>query len=136
MVLAVAFGAILSVLSMQARTKAHRVLFAMTSAEDADWQLTLNNIRNLMSGLTHEPIEIWIVAYGTGIAFLKRDGADAAQIIKLESLHAHGIACGNAMQKQHVEASDLVAGSQVVPAGSIEIVRKQEQRWTYFKAAR
>lgn len=45
--IALAFGAVLSLLPMQAQTKTHRVLFAMTSPDEADWQLTLNNIRNL-----------------------------------------------------------------------------------------
>ncbi len=68
------------ILSMQAQTKAHRVLFAMTSPEEADWQLTLNNIRNLISGTVPEPVEIEVVAYGPGIAFLKKDVVDAAEI--------------------------------------------------------
>jgi intracellular sulfur oxidation DsrE/DsrF family protein len=130
------FGAVLSILPLQAQTKAHRVLFAMTSPEEADWQLTLNNIRNLISGMAPDPVEIELVAYGPGIAFLKKDGTDAAEILKLESPHVHFIACGNAMRKQHLEASELVAGSEVVPAGIVEVVRKQEQGWTYIKAGR
>ncbi len=108
----------------------------MTSPEEADWQLTLNNVRNLIGGLVPEPVEIEIVAYGPGIAFLKKDGADATEILRLESPHVHFVACGNAMRKQHLEASDLVAGSEVVPAGVVEVVRKQEQGWTYIKAGR
>ena len=61
---------------------------------------------------------------------------DAAEIHKLESSHVHFIACGNAMRKQHLEASDLVAGSEVVPAGIVEVVKKQEQGWSYIKAGR
>src|SRR5258708_7486549 len=68
------FGAVLSILPLQAQTKAHRVLFAMTSPEEANWQLTLNNIRNLISGMAPDPVEIELVAYGPGIAFLKKDG--------------------------------------------------------------
>jgi intracellular sulfur oxidation DsrE/DsrF family protein len=134
--LALAFGAMLSALPLQAQTKAHRVLFAMTSPDEADWQLTLNNIRNLISGMAPETVEIELVAYGPGIAFLKKDGADAAEIQKLESSHIHFIACGNAMRKQHLEASDLVAGSEIVPAGIVEVVKKQEQGWSYIKAGR
>jgi uncharacterized protein len=130
------FGAVLSILPLQAQTKAHRVLFAMTSPEEADWQLTLNNIRNLISGMAPDPVEIELVAYGPGIAFLKKDGTAAAEILKLESPHVHFIACGNAMRKQHLEASEPVAGSEVVPAGIVEVVRKQEQGWTYIKAGR
>lgn len=131
---ALVFGAVLSVLPMKAQTKAHRVLFAMTSPEEADWQLTLNNIRNLIGGMAPEPVEVEVVAYGPGIAFLKKDGMDAADIQKLESPHVHFVACGNAMRKQHLEASDLVAGSEVVPAGIVEVVKKQEQGWSYIKA--
>ncbi len=135
-VLAVAMAAMLCVLPMRAQTKAHRVLFALTSSDEADWQLTLNNVRNLISGLSPEPIEIEIVAYGPGVAFLKKDGPDAGDIQKLESSHVRFIACGNALRKQHLEASDLVAGSEVVSAGIVEVVRKQEQGWTYIQAGR
>ena len=134
--LALAIGAMLCVLPMQAQKRTHRVLFALTSPEELDWQLTLNNVRNLMSGVAPEPIEIEIVAYGPGIAFLKKDGPDASDIQKLESPHVHFVACGNAMRKQHLELSDLVPGSEVVPAGIVEVVRRQEQGWTYIKAGR
>ncbi len=133
---ALAFGAVFSVLPMQAQTKTHRVLFAMTSPDEADWQLTINNIRNLITGMAPEPVEIELVAYGPGIAFLKKDGVEAAEIQKLESSHVHFIACANAMRRQHLEASDLVAGSEVVPAGIVEVVKKQERGWSYIKAGR
>ncbi len=32
--------------------------------------------------------------------------------------------------------SNLVAGSVIVPSGIVEIVRRQEQGWTYVKAGR
>ena len=124
---ALALGIIACVLPMQAQTEAHHVVFALTSPEEADWQLTLNNVRNLESGLAPEAVEVEIVAYGPGTAFLKKDGPDAAEIQKLEGVHVHVVACGNAM-KQHLEAADLVAGVDVVPAGVVEVVRKQESR--------
>ena len=135
-VIALFIGASLCLLPVQAQTKAHRVLFALTSPDEADWQLTLNNIRNVMSGVAPEPIDVEIVAYGPGIAFLKRDGPDASDIQKLESPHVRFVACRNAMRKQHLEAADLVPGSEVVPSGIVEVVAKQEQGWTYIKAGR
>lgn len=133
---ALVLGTLLCVLPLQAQTKAHRVLFALTSPEEADWQLTLNNLRNLESGLSPETVEIELVAYGPGIAFLKKDGPDAADIQKLEAAHVRFVACGNAMKKQHLEATDLVAGVEIVPAGIVEVVRKQEAGWSYIKAGR
>ena len=135
-VLALAIGAALCVLPVQAQTKAHRVLFALTSPDEVDWQLTLNNVRNLISGAAPDPVEVEVVAYGPGVAFLKKDGPDANTIRKLESSQVRFVACGNAMKKQHLEASDLVKGSEVVAAGIVEVVRKQEQGWTYIKAGR
>ncbi len=133
---ALALGTLACVLPIQAQTKAHRVLFALTSPEEVDWQLTLNNVRNLESGLAPDAVEVEIVAYGPGTAFLKKDAPVAAEIQKLEAAHVHFVACGNAMKKQHLEAADLVAGVDVVPAGIVEVVRKQEGGWVYIKAGR
>ena len=93
----------------------------MTLPEEADLQLTLNNIRNLMGGMAPEPVEVEVVAYGPGITFLKKDGVDAAEIQKSESPHVHFIACGNAMRKQHLELSDLVAGAKSSPPVSSKL---------------
>ena len=76
------------------------------------------------------------MAYGPGTAFLKKDGPVAAEIQKLEAAHVRFVACGNAMKKQHLEAADLVAGVDVVPAGIVEVVRKQEAGWVYIEAGR
>lgn len=132
--LVLALGALLCAIPMRGQTKAHRVLFALTSPDEADWRFTLNNMRNLISGMAPEQVDIKVVAYGPGIAFLKKDGPDTSDIQKLESQHIHFMACGNAMKKEHVEAADLVPGIQIVPAGIVEVVRKQEQGWTYIKA--
>ncbi len=133
---ALTFGAFLSTLPLQAQAKAHFVLFALTSSDEVDWRLTLNNVRNLVSGMAPEPIDVEGVVYGQGITFLKKDGPDAGEIQELESSHLHFFACGNAMRKEHLEAADLVPGTEVVPSGIVEVVRKQEQGWIYIKAGR
>ncbi len=135
-VLTFAVGAILATLPTLAQTRTHKVLFALTSPDEADWRMTLNNVRNLVSGLAPETVDIEIVAYGPGISFLRKTVPEAGEILKLESAHVHFLACGNAMRKEHLETSDLVAGTEVVPAGIVEVVRKQEQGWTYLKAGR
>jgi len=129
-------GAILCVLPMRAQVKVHKVVFALTSPDEADWKLTLNNVRNLMTGLAPEAVEVEVVSYGPGIAFLKKNGSDADEILKLESMHVHFAGCANAMKKQGLEPADLVSGVEVVPAGIVEVVKKQEQGWIYIKAGR
>lgn len=61
-----------------------------------------------------EQVDIEVVAYGHGVAFLKEDGPDAGDIQKLESPNVHFIACGNAMKKAHLETPDMIPGAQIV----------------------
>ena len=126
----------LSKATSQAQSKSNRVLFAFSSSDEVDWKITLNNLRNLISGMAPETVDIEVVAFGPEISFLKKDTAEAPEIRDLESRHVHFVACGNAMQKQHLELSDLVGGTEVVPAGIVEVVRRQEQGWIYIKAGR
>ena len=135
-ILALAIGMVFCARPAQAQARTHRVLFALTSPEEADWQMILNNLRNLVSGFAPETVDVEIVAYGPGIAFLKKDGPEAGDIQKLESAHVHFVACRNAMRKQHLAVADLVPGSEVVLSGVVEVVEKQEQGWTYIKAGR
>ena len=124
------------VLPLIAQTKPHQVLFALSSGDDVDWKLTLNNIRNLMSGLAPESVEVEVVAFGPGISFLKKESAEASEIAALELKHVRFVACETAMHKANLSLVDLDSGVETVPSGIVEVVRRQEQGWTYIKAGR
>ena len=128
--------ALLLALPAFAQAKAHRVLFALTSSDVADWNLTIGNVHNLMAGVAPDEIQIEIVAYGPGILFLKSDSAVAADLKELQAAHVRLVACGNAMRARHLTPADIIPGAEVVPAGIVEVVRKQEEGWTYIKAGR
>jgi intracellular sulfur oxidation DsrE/DsrF family protein len=128
--------AIMSASPMFAQGKSHRVLFALTSPEETDWNITLHNIRNLIKGLAPDTAEIEVVAYGPGVVFLKSSNSEASEIKQLEAAHVRFLACGNAMQAMHLTQADLVSGTEIVPAGIVEVVKKQEEGWTYIKAGR
>ena len=57
----------------------------MISSEEAPWQFTLNNLCNRISGVAPETVKMKVVAYGPGMAFLKKGGVDAAEIQKAGS---------------------------------------------------
>ena len=118
----------------RAQQKAHRVLFALTSADSIDWHLTLGNIANLLKGMPDAEIEL--VAYGGGINFVKKGSAAEADIKHLEEEHVQFVACHNSMVFNHLTAADLVEGVGVVPSGIVEVVTRQEQGWSYIKAGR
>lgn len=119
-----------------AQSKAHKVVFALTSGDEADWHLTLGNMRNLLSGLGEDSTEMELVAFGPGLAILRSSSAVAADIKALQAKHVHFMACENSMRMQHVTAADLLPGVQTVPSGIVEVVTRQEQGWSYIKGGR
>jgi intracellular sulfur oxidation DsrE/DsrF family protein len=116
--------------------KTHHVVFAVTSGDVIDWQMTLGNARNLIAGLKPEPVEVEIVSYSAGIMMIKGDSAVAADIAALQAQGVKFVACQNAMRFHKLELKDLLPGVTPVPAGIVEVVTKQEQGWTYIKGGR
>ena len=123
-------------LTVSAQTKQHHVLFAVTSADEADWNLALGNIRNLLAGLSGDAVEVEVVAFGPGVSLVRKPSSLDADIQALEAKHVRFVACENSMRAHKMTKADLVDGAGTVPAGIVEVVTKQEQGWTYIKAGR
>jgi intracellular sulfur oxidation DsrE/DsrF family protein len=123
-------------MSASAQAKVHRVVFAVTSPEEADWHLTMGNIRNLISGLAPDTVEVEVVSYGPGLHMVRKPSVVDEDIQALIAKHVKFVACENAMRAQKVTKDDLLTGVGTVPAGIVEVVTKQEQGWTYIKAGR
>jgi intracellular sulfur oxidation DsrE/DsrF family protein len=127
---------VLSAVGQSATGKAHKVVFAVTSGDEADWNLSLGNIRNLLAGLKPDPVEVEVVAFGGGIVLVKSDSSVAADIAKLQADGVKFVACQNSMRARHLELKDLLPGVTPVPSGIVEVVTKQEQGWVYIKGGR
>lgn len=119
-----------------AQAKGHHVVFGLTSAEEADWKVMVNNIHSLLTGFAPDGVDIEVVAFGPGIAFLKSDVPELSDIKELEAAHVHFLACSNSMRAHHLTQADLVPGAEVVPSGIVEVVKKEENGWSYIKAGR
>jgi intracellular sulfur oxidation DsrE/DsrF family protein len=131
------FGAgVLPALGQSATGKPHKVVFAVTSGDEADWNLSLGNIRNLLAGLKPDPVEVEVVAFGGGITLVKGDSSVAVDIAKLQAEGVKFVACQNSMRARHLELKDLLPGVTPVPSGIVEVVTKQEQGWIYIKGGR
>jgi intracellular sulfur oxidation DsrE/DsrF family protein len=116
--------------------KTHHVVFTITSGDQADWNLTLGNVRNLLTAFGTDPYEVELVAFGPGIAILQSPSSVIADIQGLQEKHVHFKACENSMRAHKLTVADLVPGSEPVPAGIAEVVAKQEQGWAYIKGGR
>jgi hypothetical protein len=73
-----------------------KVIFQVSDADPAKWNLTLNNIANVQKDLGVDKVQIEIVAYGPGIGMLKLDSVAATRVA--EALPGHQVvACQNTL---------------------------------------
>jgi intracellular sulfur oxidation DsrE/DsrF family protein len=114
----------------------HRVVFVITSPDPADWGGVLANIRNLRAGIKPETAQIELIAYSGGTAMLKKGSPVEKDILAAEADGAVVLACGNSMKHEQLTLADMVAGVAVTPSGVVELMRKQEQGWSYIKAGK
>jgi intracellular sulfur oxidation DsrE/DsrF family protein len=114
----------------------HRVLFTVSSPDPADWQMVMHNAHNLIQGLQPESVDVEVLAFGSGIGILKSNSPVRSDIESLQKADVHFVACANSMRAAHLTITDLLQNVAVVPSGIVEIVRKQEQGWSYIKGGR
>lgn len=92
----------------------------------------LKNITNILKGENGSTIEV--ICHGGGIGLLvkdKSDHADAvAQLIKQGVRFA---ACENTLHEKSIPKESLLPDVTTVPSGAIEIIRKQQEGFSYFK---
>ena len=113
----------------------NRVLFQVTDNDPARWNLILNNITNLKEGVGSEGVEIELVAYGPGgIAMLKADSPVKARIADALKSGVIVNGCQNTMSNMKLVPADMVPDITYVPAGVVEVMKKQQQGWAYIRS--
>jgi len=128
-----ALAALIAVPAVAQDPAANHVVMQVSDADPAKWTLALNNARNLQSDLGAQNVDIEIVAYGPGIGMLKLDSPVAS---RLDEAIASGIkvaACENTMRGQKLAKADMLPRLEYVPAGVTEIMKKQQQGWSYIR---
>jgi intracellular sulfur oxidation DsrE/DsrF family protein len=112
----------------------NRALFQVTENDPARWNLILGNMQNLRDGVGGEPIEIELVAYGPGINMLKADSSVKQRIAEALKNGVKVNACQNTMSGMKLVPADMLPEIGYVPAGVVEVMRKQQQGWAYIRS--
>lgn len=112
----------------------NRALFQVTDNDPARWNMILNNMRNLREGVGAEAIEIELVAYGPGILMLKADSSVKQRLAEAAKDGVKIIACQNTMNGMKLVPADMLAEIGYVPAGVVEVFRKQQEGWAYIRS--
>ena len=111
----------------------NRVVIQVSDADPAKWNLALNNARNLQADLGAKNVDVEIVAYGPGIGMLKADSVVGNRIGEAVGSGVKVVACENTMRGQKLAKADMLDGIGYVDAGVVEIMRRQQEHWTYLR---
>jgi len=118
--------------SAQVKT-ANRLVVQVSDGEAQRWNMALNNIRNLQSELGAANVEVELVAYGPGINMLKADATTANRISDAIRSGVKIVACENSLKAMKVGKEDMHEQIGYVPAGVVEIMRRQQEGWAYIR---
>lgn len=121
-------------LAHQDGTKAVRgVVIQVSDGDPAKWSMALNSAQNIRQGLGAKAAHIEIVAYGPGLDMLKKDSLLEPRLAQAVRDGIKLYACGNTMRATHTRRQDLLPFTDVVKAGVIEIMRKQQEGYSYIR---
>ena len=111
-----------------------KAVFQVTENDEAKWNLVLGNVRNLQRGTEATGgVDVEIVAFGPGIQLLKAGSPLAARISEAVGTKVKVVACRNTMAANQLTDADMLKDIGYVPAGVVEVMRKQQQGYAYIR---
>jgi len=135
--LATAFAALawlpLASTTALAADKTNKIVFQVSDADPGKWNLALNNAANVQHDLGKDNVTIEIVAYGPGIGMLKMDSTVGARVSTALDSGVAVVACENTMKAQKLTQQDMLPKIGYVPAGVVELMKKQQEGYAYIR---
>lgn len=112
----------------------HKVVFQFVSGDTLSQRSLINNLKNLREGWPKAEVEI--VFHGNGIFMVMgektKHNAELQDFAEKKNIKM--VVCENTMKQKKVDKSQLLPFVGTVPMGIGEIIKKQEQGWSYIKA--
>ena len=114
-------------------TAIHKVVMQLSSGDTAVHRGLINNLRNLKAGWG-DSVQIEVVVHGPGINLVHQDrSTQQKEIQEMIDKGIRVVVCKNTMTQKNVPAEKLLPRIDIVPRGVGEIIKKQEQGWSYIK---
>lgn len=113
--------------------KPNKLVIQVSDNDPGKWGLALNNAQNVIQDLGADTVVLEIVVYGPGIGMLKKDSPVAARIAAALKGGMQIVACENTMRAQQLTYADMLPDVGYVPAGVVELLKKQQQGYAYIR---
>ncbi len=111
-----------------------KVVIQVSDNDPKKWNLAINNANNVLNALGGaDKADVEIVVYGPGIGMLKMDSEVGNRIDEALGKNIQVVACQNTMKAMKLTQADMLSNIGYVPAGVIEIMRKQQQGYAYIR---
>lgn len=110
-----------------------RVVFQISDDDAKKWNLILNNVKNVQQELGAGNVDIEVVAFGPGINMLKFESVVAEHVDEALNAGVSIVACQNTMKSFKLGKADMMSTIGYVPAGVVEIIRKQNEGYAYIR---
>lgn len=92
----------------------------------------LKNITNILK--EEKGAEIEVVCHGGGIGLLVKDKSEHAdEVARLIKEGVRFAACENTLRDKSIPKENLLPGVDTVPSGAVEVLRKQQEGYGYFR---
>ena len=117
----------------QATAEKHKVVFQVSDGNPKTWNLALNNAKNVQQELGAKNVDLEVVAYGPGIGMLKFDSPVASRIDEAAGDGVKIVACENTMKALNLTKADMLSSAGYVPAGVVELMKKQKEGYAYIR---
>jgi intracellular sulfur oxidation DsrE/DsrF family protein len=110
-----------------------KIVIQMSDGDPKKWNLALSNAANVQEDLGRENVEVEIVAYGPGLGMLKLESEVGGRVKNAQEAGVKVVACENTMHKQKLSAGDMLPGLDYAKAGVVELMRRQQEGYTYIR---
>lgn len=93
----------------------------------------LKNVGNILKEVKGAA-EVVVVCHGEGIGLLvKEKSHHAEQVARLVKEKVRFAACENTLRDKAIPKGNLLPGVTTTPSGAVEVIRKQQEGFGYFK---
>jgi intracellular sulfur oxidation DsrE/DsrF family protein len=118
-----------------AANKPLRVVVHVNFADPARHDGGLKNIANILKDVAGDPgTEIEVVCHSAGIGLVvKKESKYPEEVAGLIKKGVRFKACRNTMRQRNLKQEDLLPNIDTVPSGAVEVIRKQQAGFAYFK---
>lgn len=111
----------------------HKIVFQLTSADTNVHKMLVRQLGNVLAAAPNSKIEV--VCHGPGITMLTtRQTIVHPKVSELKGKGIDFVVCENTLKEKKVTKEEIIPEAAFVKAGIIEIVRKQEEGWSYIRA--